>query len=187
MELGGRRAIDLCVGGDSHHDLSKQEVSEALEREIKRRYYEIVWLATPCSSFSLAQATVEAGATYVIENSVDDRGMRDSPHFTWRTRGHTPLWLMPVIRELPRGGRVTWASFPQCAFRGDYQKWTTLMAAGPRAGWEAPGLGVAVLRAHSTREEGARVRRDNRRRGRGISGVPIIMCATLAFVISADA
>lgn len=48
----GVDAIDLCVGG-AHRDLSKDRASSALEAAIEVRSYSVVWLATPCSSFSV--------------------------------------------------------------------------------------------------------------------------------------
>ncbi|KAL3909143.1 MAG: hypothetical protein SGPRY_009532, partial [Prymnesium sp.] len=83
-------------------------------------------------SADLAVAAYEVGATYIIENPVD-RGWVGSPHFSWKARGHVPLWLMPQIRQLREDTRPVWSSFAQCAFRGEFQKWTTLMASGPQA------------------------------------------------------
>ncbi|KAL3926279.1 MAG: hypothetical protein SGPRY_003372 [Prymnesium sp.] len=80
----------------------------------------------------IALVAVEAGATYVIENPVD-RGMRRSRHFSWRTRQHTPLWLLLCMRTLARESAPSSVSFPQCAFRDKNKKWTTLTAAGPSA------------------------------------------------------
>ena len=79
------------------------------------------------------RAAWDAGCTVVVENP-PDRGMRASPHFRWSTRHHAPLWLLPCMRELAAHIQPTWVTFPQCALAEDwYQKWTTLMTAGPRA------------------------------------------------------
>ncbi|KAL3915109.1 MAG: hypothetical protein SGPRY_007371 [Prymnesium sp.] len=63
-------------------------------------------------SAEIARQAQRAGATYIFENPVD-RGMRQSPHFSWKFRDHAPLWVMPQMRELVRGKRVEWVSIPQ--------------------------------------------------------------------------
>lgn len=194
-------AVDVA-GGGRLHDVLRDTVFDALLEAVMRQSYTVVWLAPPCSSFSvlhigrgraafrtrtdpegvpglgeeeaayvskhnelakraaaLAMAAFMVGATYVIENPVD-RGMRRSPHFSRRFRRHVPIWLLPVVRRLARETGPAWVSFAQCAFRGEFQKLTTLMAAGPRA---------AQLRAleWATCEHDHHVRRA---RGRAASG-----------------
>ena len=167
-------AVDVLVGGATH-DVLDPRTQQLLLDAARAGTYDLVWIGTPCSSFSvlwidghtvlprarsqpegvhplpprlagyikkhnamadfsaaLAHAVFDAGRTYVVENPVD-RGMVGSPHFRWATRRHVPLWLMPSFRELSKGTRARWVTFAQCAFGGDFQKMTTLMAAGPRA------------------------------------------------------
>ena len=50
-----------------------------------------------------------------------------------RFRKHAPLWLLPVMQQLEQETAPVWVSLAQCAFLGDFQKLTSLMAAGPRA------------------------------------------------------
>lgn len=130
----------------------------------------------------VARLAWAVGATFVIENPVD-RGMRQSPHFSWWWRQHVPLWLMPDIRELVRGIQVEWVSFPMCAFGGAFQKWTALMVAGPRA----PALRALrnLVCVHA--------RHERRASGVGMSGelesaqagaYPVLFCATVAGLLS---
>ena len=77
------------------------------------------------------------GGTVFIENPVDC-GLKRSPHFRWAAREHGSLWLMPHIRQLiddarAAGYEIAWATFPMCAMGGEYQKYTTVLAIGPRA------------------------------------------------------
>lgn len=83
-------------------------------------------------SAELAQAAYDAGSTFVLENPVD-RGDASSVHFEERYADHAPLWVMPDIIRLASATQPRWASLPMCAFQGEFQKWTTLMAAGPVA------------------------------------------------------
>lgn len=83
-------------------------------------------------SAQVALAVHAKGGTFCIENPVD-RGMPGSPHFKWAARGHAPLWLHSAMRKLAKATTPHWVSHTQCAFQGDFQKWTTLMAAGPKA------------------------------------------------------
>ena len=166
--------VDLLHGGAAH-DVASEDFREEIIRAVREGTFTIVWIGTPCSSFSLwwldasmrqlrsrdrpeglpglpareraylrkhnamaefsarvALAAFEAGATFIIENP-PDRGMIGSRLYRWRARRHAPLWLMHCMRELARETQPLWLTFPQCAFGGLFQKWTTLMAAGPRA------------------------------------------------------
>lgn len=227
QELGCNvEEIDVKRGGHLH-DVRRQELRDMLVRGVRRKAYDVVWIATPCSSFSvlwqdgtqgrirsrsspegvqplprrwrayvrkhnefvrltaeLAAAAHTAGTTYIIENPVD-RGYVGSPHFGWKARGHVPLWLMPEIRQLSRSTRPKWLSFAQCAFGGDFQKWTTLMASGPRA-HKLSGIGdLGCSHASHTRVA----------KGRDLSGnseaeaageYPPLMCAAVAFLLHRD-
>ena len=166
--------IDLLHGG-SDDDMAVAEARERVLASVRARKYSIVWIGTPCSSFSLwwldasmrqlrsrerpaglpslprreraylrkhnalvefsaqvALAAFEVGATFVIENP-PDRGQLGSPLFRWAARRHAPLWLMPCMRSLTVKTRAVMLTFPQCALGGDFQKWTSLLVAGPRA------------------------------------------------------
>lgn len=83
-------------------------------------------------SAELALTAYRAGGTFVIENPAD-RGDRECKLFEERFADHAPLWVMPAIRHLAGQSSPTWATVPMCAFRSEFQKWTTLMAAGPAA------------------------------------------------------
>ena len=175
-EFGVRAtAVDILNGG-SAHDVTVPEVFERLVLDVRRGLFTVLWLAPPCSSFSvlhlgrargrlrtreapeggrelvgpdleyvrrhnelaersatLARAAYEAGATFVVENPVD-RGERRSPFFSRKFRRHVPIWLLPTMRKLAEETSPLWVSVAQCAFLGEFQKLTTLMAAGPRAG-----------------------------------------------------
>jgi len=166
--------IDLMHGG-SECNMAVPESQEAILAAVRSGTYSIVWIGTPCSSFSLwwldksmrqlrsrqrpagvaglpprergylrkhnalvefsakvALAAFEAGATFVIENP-PDRGRPTSRLFRWASRDHAPLWLMPCMKALAKETKAIRLTFPQCALGGDFQKWTALMAAGPRA------------------------------------------------------
>ena len=166
--------IDLMHGG-SECNMAVPESREAILAAVRSGTYSIVWIGTPCSSFSLwwldksmwqlrsrqrpagvaglppreqgylrkhnalvefsaevALAAFEAGATFVIENP-PDRGRPTSRLFRWASRDHAPLWLMPCMKALAKETKAIRLTFPQCALGGDFQKWTALMAAGPRA------------------------------------------------------
>ena len=166
--------IDLLHGG-SDDDMAVAEARERVLASVRAGKYSIVWIGTPCSSFSLwwldasmrqlrsrerpaglpslprreraylrkhnalvefsaqvALAAFEVGATFVIENP-PDRGQLGSPLFRWAARRHAPLWLMPCMRSLAVKTRAVMLTFPQCALGGDFQKWTSLLVAGPRA------------------------------------------------------
>ena len=71
-------------------------------------------------------------ATFVIENP-PDRGQPESHLFRWTARQHAPLWLTPCMQSLAAVTKAIMLTFPQCALGSDFQKWTSLMAAGPRA------------------------------------------------------
>lgn len=112
-----------------------------------------------------------------------DRGMRGSPHFSWRTKEHVPLWLIPEMRGLAREAATTRVSFRQCAFRCDYQKWTTLMAAGPRAA-RLRELGSLTCK-HSRHGRQAKVYDVNTGSGTAESAeYPTLLCATLVFMLN---
>ena len=83
-------------------------------------------------SARVALAAFEAGATFVIENP-PDRGQPESHLFRWTARQHAPLWLTPCMQSLAAVTKAIMLTFPQCALGSDFQKWTSLMAAGPRA------------------------------------------------------
>ena len=83
-------------------------------------------------SVRIARAAFDAGLTFVIEN-IPDSGMRGSPHFRWRLRDHCPLWLMREVRELAQSTSPRWATGALCRCGSEFQKYLTLMAAGPRA------------------------------------------------------
>lgn len=85
-------------------------------------------------SAKLAQTAYQAGGTFVIENPAD-RGDRASSLFEERFADHAPLWVMPAIRHLGRQSSPVWVTVPMCAFMSEFQKWTTLMAAGPAAAY----------------------------------------------------
>ncbi|KAL3906109.1 MAG: hypothetical protein SGPRY_010673 [Prymnesium sp.] len=163
--------IDLAVGG-AKHDMRDPVVVSGILSQDAAGEFSIVWIATPCESFSvlwmengrpklrlrrhphewqapmrwqaylrkhnelvavsaeLARATYDTGGTFVIENPVD-RGDTTSVHFKERYADHAPLWVMPHIVRLASATKPRWASMPMCAFNGEFQKWTTLMAAGP--------------------------------------------------------
>ena len=166
--------LDLLRGGVDN-DMSSLPAQQAVLAAVRAGTYAVVWIGTPCSSFSLwwldasmrqlrsrerpggvlglpareraylrkhnalvdfsaelAMAAFMAGATFVIENP-PDRGAPLSPLFRWTARQHAPLWLMPCMRQLATATKPVWLTFPQCAMGGDFQKWTVLMAAGPRA------------------------------------------------------
>lgn len=57
MELRRRghavESIDTKVGG-AHHDVLRPEVAERIEARVRARYFDGVFLATPCQSFSIA-------------------------------------------------------------------------------------------------------------------------------------
>lgn len=84
------------------------------------------------ASIQLARAAHSAGATFIIENPVD-RGQPGSHLFEQRFSEHAPLWLLPTVQSLQKDTSAIIVSFPQCYFNGKFQKWTSLMAAGPRA------------------------------------------------------
>lgn len=44
--------VDLLEGG-RHHDITVPRVFEGLLRRVESRAYQVVWLAPPCSSFSV--------------------------------------------------------------------------------------------------------------------------------------
>lgn len=120
------------AGRDGHQDKDKRATRRGAPyaqrwRAYVRKHNELVAL-----SAELAAMACAAGATYVIENPVD-HGWVGSPHFSWKGRGHVPQRLMPQIRQLRRDTNPVWSSFAQCASGGEFQKWTTLMAGGPRA------------------------------------------------------
>ncbi|KAL3895429.1 MAG: hypothetical protein SGPRY_013516 [Prymnesium sp.] len=168
------RTVDVLDGGQEH-DVLRESVFDALREDVRRGLYDVVWLAPPCSSFSvlhlrkttkpsrsredpegvaglscgrlarvlehnvlaaraaaLAHTAYEAGSAYVTENPVD-RGLRGSPFFRVKLRRHASLWLLPVMQRLEWETAPVWVSLAQCAFLGDFQKLTSLMAAGPRA------------------------------------------------------
>ncbi|KAL1520938.1 hypothetical protein AB1Y20_022498 [Prymnesium parvum] len=54
LEQAGWRvdAVDTMLGGESH-DLSCAEVQEAVLQAVERQQYKLVWLGTPCASFSV--------------------------------------------------------------------------------------------------------------------------------------
>lgn len=167
-------AVDVLDGG-WRHDVLAPEVFRKLLGRVQRRVYDVVWVAPPCSSFSvlhlrtgrerlrtraepegvqrlsgqqreyvrphnalagkaaqLARAAFATGATYVVENPVD-RGERGSEYFRVRFREHAPICLLPVMRQLGEETGAETVTVAQCAFLGEFQKITTLMAAGPRA------------------------------------------------------
>ncbi|KAL3912059.1 MAG: hypothetical protein SGPRY_008466, partial [Prymnesium sp.] len=127
--------VDVHIDAE-RHDLRRRELRGAVQSEVKDGCYG--WRAYLAKhnkfvklSAEVARAAMKAGAAF--ENSFE-RGMKQSPHFRLKFRGHVPLWIiMPQMRELVLRERVEWVSFPQCAFRGKYQKWTALLAVGPRA------------------------------------------------------
>ena len=85
-------------------------------------------------SVRIARAAYRAGGTFVIENPID-RGDRESKWFNKRFADHVPLWVMPGVCELADEVKPVWVSVPMCAFKGEFQKYTTLMAAGPTAAY----------------------------------------------------
>lgn len=104
------------------------------------------------ASVSIARAAFHAGATFVIENPID-RGRVGSIFFQRKWRQHAPLWLMPAVQELQADTDAHLITFPQCALGGQFQKWTTLMVAGPAAGALQPldGLRCDHHKARHTR------------------------------------
>ena len=174
--------VDLMCGG-LECNMALHESREAILAAVRANQYSIVWIGTPCSSFSLwwldksmrqlrsrerpmgvdglpqreraylrkhnalvefsakvALAAYEAGITFIIENP-PDRGRPSSHLFRWASRQHAPLWLAPCMQALAERTRPEWYTFPQCALGGDFQKWTSLMVAGPRAS-QLRGLGM---------------------------------------------
>jgi len=205
-------------------------VQQQLLEAVRSAKYDVVWLGTPCSSFSvlwldgtttpprtrshpegvhplpprladyiskhnamadfsaaLAQAAFDAGCTYVIENPVD-RGMVGSPHFRWATRAHVPLWLMPSFRKLSKATKARWVTFAQCAFGGDFQKLTTLMAAGPRAATLRSlerKVCVHGSQAHARQAKGYDL--DGKSNSAAAAAYPPLMCACVAALLVAPA
>lgn len=108
------------------HPLGVPEMSDR-----DRQYIEAHNRLVRASAY-LAAAALVKGATVVIENPAD-RGEAGTPWYSRAWEEHAPLWLMPQMQEIIRLPHATRVTFPQCAFRGAYQKWTTLLAVGPDA------------------------------------------------------
>ena len=80
----------------------------------------------------VAHATLDAGATFVIENPVDC-GRPGSRYYRWQARRHCPIWLTtPLLGVMERDG-VRQVSGCQCRLGGDFRKATTLLVGGPKA------------------------------------------------------
>lgn len=130
----------------------------------------------------VALAAWEAGVTFVIENPVD-RGMRQSAQFSWWWREHVPLWLMPAMRRLAGAVRAEWVSLPRCVFGSEFQKWTTLMAAGPRAVALRSLRGLTCAHAsHARRARGLHTAGGSESARAG--AYPVLFCATVAGLLS---
>ena len=128
----------------------------------------------------LAEAAFLAGCTVVIENPAD-RGKPGSPLFKWSARGHAPLWLLACMQRLVTRIRARMITFPQCVF-GPFQKWTTLLVAGPRA-FEFEVL--ADLRCvHTSHAKVARGRDERGRSNAAASAAyPLGMVALLVWIL----
>lgn len=215
--------VDVKKGGHPH-DVRRLELRERLVQRVMDNVYDVVWIGTPCSSFSvlwqdgtrvrirsrsspegvqllprcwkayvqkhnefvrftaeLATAAYQAGSTYIIENPVD-RGYVGSPHFSWKARGHVPLWLMHDIRQLSKSTRPRWLSFAQCAFGGEFQKWTTLMTSGPRAHCLRSLGGMGCGHTSHTRVAKGRDLFGNSE-AEAAGAYPPLMCAVVAFLL----
>lgn len=60
-----------------------------------------------------------------------DRGAAGSPYFSAKLSKHATLWLLATMRRLAQTTGPTLVTVALCAFRGEFQKLTTLMASGP--------------------------------------------------------
>ncbi|KAL3922888.1 MAG: hypothetical protein SGPRY_004396 [Prymnesium sp.] len=77
----------------------------------------------------LARAAYTAGVTYVIENPVDS-SRRGSAYFSQRFQRHTRRSGSFRLVQMTQPMEVT---LSQCAFQGEFQRITSLLAAGPWA------------------------------------------------------
>ena len=78
----------------------------------------------------LLTAASRAGCDFIIENPAD----RGDPTLPWlfQVADHGPIWMDPHMRELKNACSVESATFAQCMFGADTQKYTTF--------WFTPGL-----------------------------------------------
>ncbi|KAL3931544.1 MAG: hypothetical protein SGPRY_001078 [Prymnesium sp.] len=109
--------MDTLIGGEAH-DLSRGCVQEAVCRDVQGGEFELIWMGPEG-----IQPVPPAWRGYLMRhNGLVGLAVRVAA-----------LTCGPSARQLARSVCAEWVSFPQCAFGGEFQKWTTLMAAGPGA------------------------------------------------------
>ena len=76
-------------------------------------------------SVAVAEAATTRGIPWVIENP-PHRGLGSS-RFKDKFLGHYSLFQVPIVADLAEKDTSALVRFDQCAFGGDYQKWTQLL------------------------------------------------------------
>ena len=160
--------IDILLGGPSQNVLLAS-VRRAIVSDVRAGKYDVVMLAPPCSSFSVAKghpvrdcdhplglldlsldeqryvarhnelvdfAAVVAltararGAHFIIENPAD-RADPDSDAFWPEHARAASIWRTPQFKIVQTVLEPYEATFPQCMFGSDIQKFTTLWTSMP--------------------------------------------------------
>ena len=82
-------------------------------------------------ALTIAEIILNQKGNIIIENPID-RGDKNSSEkkirdvYTDEYKDHCPLWLLPNMLTFKNKHNLRDVSLPQCAFKGDFQKWTTL-------------------------------------------------------------
>ena len=78
----------------------------------------------------------DAGTQYILENPSDRGILSDGDLFI--DEQHAPLWVYPPVVALRKATDGRAATFPQCAFGADWQKFTTLVYSPGLEKWLGP-------------------------------------------------
>ena len=113
---GGARVLRRRSTNGAIHDLSDKERTDLTESD-----------AFVDAAVRVATAASASGGSFIIENAADRGGCDLNPLFDLMWADHFPLWMDPRITQLVTDTGAIYATFPQCALGGEFQKWTTVL------------------------------------------------------------
>jgi len=104
-------------------------------------------------------AAAQCGTQFIIENPADRGDPSDDTLFI--DERHGPLWLFPVIRLLAESASATLATFAQCMFGADTEKYTTFMYTPGFDAYLGPINGLRCNHPQGSHRTSAGGQRDN--------------------------
>ena len=133
-------AVDIKLGGRAHN-LLRPAVQKLVRREVRAGHYDMVFVATPCESFSVANA----GA---LRSKADPRGEGAPPEFERYVRKHNAFarFTADVVLDAHRAG-AQWAieNPADRGTRGAVAFWEEFEGAGCL--WDMPEIAQATRAA----------------------------------------